>query len=161
MLASIIKMIICVCIVIITYILMSWNNGMRCIFFYSITTLQWRHNGRDSVSNHQPHDCLLNCLFRRRSKKTLKLRLFVRGIHRGPVNSSHKWPVTRNMFPFDDVIMILFLVSLSYVVINSFSYWMVPNEFKIYVFKLYMIIRLFLVEVVVIRSLAILNAAYR
>ena len=37
--------------------------------------LQWRHNGRDSVSNHQPHDCLLNCLFRRRSKKTWKLRI--------------------------------------------------------------------------------------
>ena len=30
---------------------------------------------------------------------------FVRGIHRGPVNSPHKWPVTRQMFPFDDVIM--------------------------------------------------------
>ena len=38
-------------------------------------TLLWRHNGRDSVSNHQPHDCLLNCLFRRRSKKTSKLRV--------------------------------------------------------------------------------------
>ena len=31
---------------------------------------------------------------------------FVRGLHRGPVNSPHKWPVTRKMFPFDDVIMI-------------------------------------------------------
>ena len=30
---------------------------------------------------------------------------FVWGIHRGPVNSTQKWPVTRNMFPFDDVIM--------------------------------------------------------
>ena len=30
---------------------------------------------------------------------------FVRGIHRGPVNSPHKWPVTRKMFPFDDVII--------------------------------------------------------
>ena len=30
---------------------------------------------------------------------------FLRGIHRGPVNSAHKWPVTRKMFPFDDVIM--------------------------------------------------------
>ena len=38
-------------------------------------TLQWRHNGRDSVSNHQPHDCLLNRLFRHRSKKTSKLRV--------------------------------------------------------------------------------------
>ena len=38
-------------------------------------SLQWRHKGRDSVSNHQPHDCLLNRLFRRRSKKTSKLRV--------------------------------------------------------------------------------------
>ena len=30
---------------------------------------------------------------------------FVRGIHRGPVNSPHKWPVRRKTFPFDDVIM--------------------------------------------------------
>ena len=30
---------------------------------------------------------------------------FVRGIHRGPVNSPQKWPVPRYMFPFDDVIM--------------------------------------------------------
>ena len=30
---------------------------------------------------------------------------FVRGIHRWPVNSPHKWPVTRKMFPFDDVIV--------------------------------------------------------
>ena len=30
---------------------------------------------------------------------------FVRGIHRWPMNSPHKWPVTRKIFPFDDVIM--------------------------------------------------------
>ena len=29
----------------------------------------------------------------------------VREIHRGPVNFPHKWPVTRKMFPLDDVIM--------------------------------------------------------
>ena len=34
---------------------------------------------------------------------------FVRGIHRGPVNFPHKWPVTRKMFPFDDVIMNLIM----------------------------------------------------
>ena len=38
-------------------------------------TLQWRHNGRDSVSNHQPRECLLNRLIRRRSKKTSKIRV--------------------------------------------------------------------------------------
>ena len=68
---------------------------------------QWRHNDHDSVSNHQPHGCLLNRLFRRRSMKTSKLRvtgLWV-GNSPGPVNSPHKGPVTRKMFPFDDVIM--------------------------------------------------------
>ena len=37
--------------------------------------LQWRHNEHDGVSNHQPHGCLLNRLFSRRSKKTSKLRV--------------------------------------------------------------------------------------
>ena len=39
------------------------------------SSLQWRHNGRDDVSNHQPRYCLLNRLFRRKSKKTSKLRV--------------------------------------------------------------------------------------
>ena len=37
--------------------------------------LLWRHNGHDCVSNHQPGDCLLSRLFRRRSKQTSKLRV--------------------------------------------------------------------------------------
>ena len=48
----------------------------------SASTFQWRHNGRDSVSNHQPHDCLL-----RRHWPLCR-------------NSPHKWPATRKMFPF-------------------------------------------------------------
>ena len=63
----------------------------RCSF--GQVTLRWRHNGCDSVSNHQPYYCLLNSLFRRRSKKTSKL--CVTGL----------CPVTRKMFPFDDVTM--------------------------------------------------------
>ena len=48
---------------------------------------------------------------------------FVWGIYRGPVNSPHKWPVKRKMFPFDDVIMVFFRNS------NNFSrrmYWYCP-----------------------------------
>ena len=44
-------------------------------FLQYFITSRWRHNGRDSVFKHQPHDCLLNRLFRRRSKKTSKLRI--------------------------------------------------------------------------------------
>ena len=80
--------------------LMTISNAMKA--------LQWRHNDHDSVSNHQPHGWLLNRLFRRWSKKTSKLRVtgLCVGNSPGPVNSPHKWPVTRKMFPFDDVIMV-------------------------------------------------------
>ena len=73
----------------------------------NLQSLRWRHNEWDGVSNHQPQDCLLNRLSGPRSKKTSKPRVtgLCAGIHRGPVNSPHKWPVTRKLFPFGDVIM--------------------------------------------------------
>ena len=39
------------------------------------SSLQWRHNEPDGISNHQHRDCLLNRLFRRRSKKTSNPRV--------------------------------------------------------------------------------------
>ena len=86
------------------------ETNLCSIWGGAVNSLQLRHNGCDSVSNNQPHDCLLFRLFKWRSKKTSKLRVtaslaFVRGIHRSPANSPHKWPVTRKMFPFDDVIV--------------------------------------------------------
>ena len=73
-------------------------------------TLQWRCNERNGVSNHQPHDCLLNRLFRHRSKKTSKLR--VTGLCEGNSPVTGEFPaqsasnaVTRKIIPFDDVIM--------------------------------------------------------
>ena len=49
-----------------------WGNTEGHDF---VKSLPWRHNGRDGVSNHQPHDCLLKRSFRRRSKKASKLRV--------------------------------------------------------------------------------------
>ena len=59
--------------------------------------LPWRHKDHDGVSNHRPYGCLLNRLFRRKSKKTSKLRVtgLCVGNSPGPVNSPHKGPVTR------------------------------------------------------------------
>ena len=73
-------------------------------------TLQRRHNECDGVSNHRCPDCLLNHLSRYISKKTRKLQSsasvdLVRGIHRWPVDSPHKGPITQKMFPFHDGIM--------------------------------------------------------
>ena len=45
-----------------------------------------------------------------RKHQSSALLAFVRGIHRWPVNSPHKWPETLKMFPFDDVIMLLSIV---------------------------------------------------
>ena len=70
--------------------------------------LRWRHNEHDGVSNHQPHDCLLNRLFRRRSKKTSKLRAIDLREGNSPVTGefpAERANVTRKMFPFDDVII--------------------------------------------------------
>ena len=60
-----------------------WSHAFELQMFYwhdettgrvtAFASLQWRRNGCDGVSNHQPYDCLLNRLFRRRSKKTSKL----------------------------------------------------------------------------------------
>ena len=74
----------------IIYYIRRHYNGTDCIsnvdllsncVFNSVPTctharaLEWRHNGRDGVSNHQHADCLLKRLSGRRSKKTSKLRV--------------------------------------------------------------------------------------
>ena len=65
------------CQIFMTSIKKKWNKrGQQLSFVWSrVQPLQWRHNERDGVSDHQSHDCLLNRLFKRRSKKTAKLRV--------------------------------------------------------------------------------------
>ena len=72
----------------------------------SLKTLHWRHNERNGVSNHQPHECLLNRLFLSRSKETSTLRVIglcweITGdrLFLAQVTSNAE------MFPFDDFIM--------------------------------------------------------
>ena len=86
--------------------LSEWKRG--CIYSgVPSQPLHWRHNDHDGVSNHQPRGCLLDRLFRRRSKKTSKLRVtgLCVGNSSGPVDSPHKRASYAKMFPFDDVIM--------------------------------------------------------
>ena len=89
-----------------------WTATFRSVYMQSAIKeesvmcipLHWRHNGR---SNHQ-HAIVystVNSRVDQRKHESSASLAFVRGIHRGPVNSPHKWPVTRKMFPFDDVIM--------------------------------------------------------
>ena len=71
-----------------------------------LSTSQWRHNGHNDVSNHLTiiYSTIYSGADQRKHESAASLA-FVRGIHRWPVNSPHKWTVTRKMFPFDDVIM--------------------------------------------------------
>ena len=57
-----------------TVVYMSTNFRLNSYTFNAISTLLWRHNGRDGFSNHHPHHCL-NRSFRCRSKKTSNLRV--------------------------------------------------------------------------------------
>ena len=77
-------------------------------------TLQWRHNGAmvsQITSLMIVYSTVYSGADQRKHQSSASLA-FVRGIHRRPVNSPHKEPVTRKMFPFDDVIMQLGALSL-------------------------------------------------
>ena len=82
------------------------NHTLRCCHVFGHLEdnidLQWRHNERNGLSNHRR----LNCLFMRKSRKTTKL--CVTGLCEGNslVNSPHKGPVSRKMFPLYDIIML-------------------------------------------------------
>ena len=63
------------------------------LFEFHWSSLQWRHTSRDGVSDHQPHDCLLNGLFRRRLKKTSKH--CVTGLYQGNSPVTGEFPAQR------------------------------------------------------------------
>ena len=97
------------------------NLAYGIIINRKLTALLWSHDGRDGVSNHQPHGCLFNRLFKRRSKKTSKLR--ATGLCAGNSPGTGEFPaqraVTRKTFPFDDVIMVH--SNVSYTRVNETS----------------------------------------
>ena len=63
-------------------------------------SLQWCYNEPGGVSNHQPHNCLLNRYSStdQRKDQSSALLAFLRGIHRWSLNSPYKGPVTRIFF---------------------------------------------------------------
>ena len=72
------------------------RNENRATAEGSLNTLQWSHNGRDSVSNHHSHDCLLNHLFRRRPKIMSKLRVTGHSEGNSPVTGELPAQMTSN-----------------------------------------------------------------
>ena len=68
-------------------------EAIRTRWLIPVHTLQRRYNERDGDSNHQPHDCLLKILFRRRSKETSKLR--VTGLCEGDSPVTDEFPAQK------------------------------------------------------------------
>ena len=81
------------------------NRDVLC--WSPIISLRWCHNGHvgsQITSLTIVYSIDYSGADQRKHQSSVSLA-FVWGIHRGPVNSPHKWPVTWKMFPFDDVIM--------------------------------------------------------
>ena len=71
----------------------AWSQLKMLEDWARYVALRWPHYERDGVSNHQSHDCLLNHLFRRRSKETPKLR--VTGLCAGISTVTGEFPAQR------------------------------------------------------------------
>ena len=117
---------------IITYRVLwhTWFCSTERNGYTTILLLWWRwmasHRGNDLITgifcNHHYNDVIMGVMAsqitsltivyssiysdadQRKHQSSASLA-FVLGIHRGPVNSPHKWPVLLKMFPFGDVIM--------------------------------------------------------
>ena len=110
-----------------------WLSSVRITksFIYGnrYLTLRWRRNDRDAsqiTSLTIVYSTVYSDADQRKHQSSASLA-FVRGIHRGPVNSPHKWPVTRKMFPFDDVIMTYQFLRCTRLQVNMNSIWRPKN----------------------------------
>ena len=78
-----------------SYTKMDYTNSQTQMF-RSTHSLQWRHNRLDGVLNHQPYHSLRNRLFRRRSKKTSKLRVTGLCVGNSPVTGEFPTQLVSN-----------------------------------------------------------------
>ena len=97
------------------FLTMHNQNYFRSIFQYksSLYDIETRNHYNDVIMSTMAsqitsltivYSSIYSGAHQRKHQSSASLA-FVRGIHRGPVNSPHKWLVTRKMFPFDDVIL--------------------------------------------------------
>ena len=86
---------------------MPQKNMGKCMTWINKNSLLWRHNGAmaSQVTSFTIVYSIAHSGTDRRKRQSSVSLAFARGIHRWPVNSPHKGPVTQKMFPFDDVIM--------------------------------------------------------
>ena len=84
------------------WFIISWTPSMTCLCHYDDIIMDTIASQITSLAI--VYSIVYSSAHQRKHQSSASLA-FVWGIHRGPVNSPHKGPVTRKMFPFDDVIM--------------------------------------------------------
>ena len=107
--------------------LTTWMTQTFCNIPQITQSLLSRHNGRDSVSNHQPHHCLRKRLFGCRSEKTSRLRVTGLCVGNSPGTGEFPAQMASNAFPFDDVIMISLLLNICFLS-NNISFCIHVNK---------------------------------
>ena len=100
-----------------------WGWGKECLLWLQCHTICFTHSRTSLWHGNHYNDVIMGVIASQITSLTVVYSIvhsdadqrkhqspaslaFVRGIHQWPVNSPHKWPVTRKMFPFDDVTMI-------------------------------------------------------
>ena len=97
-----------------------WRNDFQNVVYKMVANLSQHYNdvimgaiAYQITSLTIVHSIVYSDADQRKHQSSASLA-FVWEIHRGPVNSPHKWPVTRKIFPFDDVIMSLSVCTTFY-----------------------------------------------
>ena len=117
---------------------MCWLIYLSIVSYCSLFILRWRHNGHVAsqiTSLTIAYSSVYSGADQRKRSASLAL---VRGIHRWPENFPHKWPVSRKMFPFDEVIIVCFYILVIFI---TFKFTPLNDEcsrchwFKIQVFS--------------------------
>ena len=115
-----------ICLIIVTrYVYcVAWFMWHRCHIQVNVVVVCGLYGASQGICSHHYDDVIMTMLASQITSLTVVYSIvysgvnqrkhqssaslaFVREIHRGPVNFPHKWPVTRKMFPFDDVIMMM------------------------------------------------------
>ena len=112
------------------FVVVSLNQSFKkrsSCWWFETSSVQWRHNGSGGVSNHQPHYCLFDRLFRHRSKKISKLYVTGLGAGNSPVageytnhHNHHRQHDHYHHHIFNNIIiMIMIMITITFVIISS------------------------------------------
>ena len=99
----------------LTHMIQGCSIGCVAVIIVRLLDCHWSYHYKDVIMGAIAYQNTSPTIFYstvysdadQRKRQSSASLAFVRGIHRRPVNSPHKWPVTRKMFPFDDIIVTL------------------------------------------------------